>query len=89
MSDDTGGHERRDGTESEDRRQFLKLAGVTGTAGTAGIVGSNGVLSALAAEGDGDDEGVEIEVLQGQMPIEASRSTLRPRRCSSERRAGR
>ena len=71
MSDGNGGCGGAGATESEARRRFLKLAGVTGTAaGAAGIMGSNGVLSALAQEGDGDGEGVEIEDLQGQMPIE-------------------
>ncbi|GAA0674153.1 inositol monophosphatase family protein [Natronoarchaeum mannanilyticum] len=65
MSNGNGGYERDSGTESEARRRFLKLAGVTGA---AGIVGSNGMLSALAQEGD--DEGVEIDDLQGQLPIE-------------------
>lgn len=69
MSNGNGKREHESGTESDARRQFLKLAGVTGaTAGAAGIVGSNGMLSALAQEGD--DEGVEIDDLEGQLPIE-------------------
>jgi len=68
MADGNGGSERGSGTESEARRRFLKLAGVTGgAAGAAGVVGSNGILSALAQESDG---GVEIDDLQGQLPIE-------------------
>jgi myo-inositol-1(or 4)-monophosphatase len=58
------------GTVSKARRRFLKLAGVTGAVvGATGTVGSKQVLGALA-DGDGGAMQVEVEDLEGQLPID-------------------
>ena len=67
--DDTNGPSENS-VRDQARRQFLKLAGATGVAvGSASAFGTTNVLGQLT-EGEGGAMQVEIEDLEGQLPID-------------------